>query len=325
MASVLLEVEGLTVTYNVGREGFWGKRQTQLTAVDDISFSIKRGETFGLVGESGSGKTTTGRAILGKVPIAAGRVRFAGRDITDVVGRERRSIRRNMQLISQNPYGSLNPRMKVRELIAEPLVVHRRVKSAKQAAERVAELLELTGMNPDDMHKHPHAFSGGQRQRIVIARALALNPDLIIADEPVSALDVSIQAQVVNLLQDLQRRLNLTYIFIAHDLAVVRHISHRVGIMYAGKLVEVANGESVYRNPVHPYTEALLSSVPIPDPRIERGRAVRVIPGEPPDPIHPPSGCRFHTRCPLAEERCRQAAPPLAVRTPAHKVACWLR
>ncbi len=325
MASVLLEVEGLTVTYNVGREGFWGKRQTQLTAVDDISFSIKRGETFGLVGESGSGKTTTGRAILGKVPIAAGRVRFAGRDITDVEGRERRSIRRNMQLISQNPYGSLNPRMKVRELIAEPLVVHRRVRSAKQATERVAELLELTGMNPDDMHKHPHAFSGGQRQRIVIARALALNPDLIIADEPVSALDVSIQAQVVNLLQDLQRRLNLTYIFIAHDLAVVRHISHRVGIMYAGKLVEVANGESVYRNPVHPYTEALLSSVPIPDPRIERGRAVRVIPGEPPDPIHPPSGCRFHTRCPLAEERCRQAAPPLAVRAPAHKVACWLR
>ncbi len=325
MASVLLEVEGLTVTYNVGREGFWGKRQTQLTAVDDISFSVKRGETFGLVGESGSGKTTTGRAILGKVPIAAGRVRFAGRDITDVEGRERRSIRRNMQLISQNPYGSLNPRMKVRELIAEPLVVHRRVKSAKQAAERVAELLELTGMNPDDMHKHPHAFSGGQRQRIVIARALALNPDLIIADEPVSALDVSIQAQVVNLLQDLQRRLNLTYIFIAHDLAVVRHISHRVGIMYAGKLVEVANGENVYRNPVHPYTEALLSSVPIPDPRIERGRAVRVIPGEPPDPIHPPSGCRFHTRCPLAEEGCRQAAPPLAVRTPAHKVACWLR
>ncbi len=325
MADVLLEVQGLTVKYTVGREGFWGKRQTRLTAVDDISFSIRRGETFGLVGESGSGKTTTGRAILGKVPIAAGRVRFAGRDITDVEGRERRSIRRNMQLISQNPYGSLNPRMKVRELIAEPLVVHRRVRSARQATERVTELLELTGMNPDDMHKHPHAFSGGQRQRIVIARALALNPDLIIADEPVSALDVSIQAQVVNLLQDLQQRLNLTYIFIAHDLAVVRHISHRVGIMYAGKLVEVANGESVYRSPVHPYTEALLSSVPIPDPKIERGRAAKAIPGEPPDPIHPPSGCRFHTRCPLVEARCREAAPPLAVKAPEHEAACWLR
>ena len=325
MANALLEVQGLTVTYNIGREGFWGRRQTRLTAVDGISFSIRRGETFGLVGESGSGKTTTGRAILGKVPIAAGRVRFGGQDITGIRGRERRSIRQNMQLIPQNPYGSLNPRMKVRELIAEPLVVHRRFKSAKRATERVVELLELTGMNPDDMHKHPHAFSGGQRQRIVIARALALNPDLIIADEPVSALDVSIQAQVVNLLQDLQRRLNLTYIFIAHDLAVVRHISHRIGIMYAGKLVEVANGESVYRTPLHPYTEALLSSVPIPDPKIERGRVVKLIAGEPPDPISPPTGCRFHTRCPLVELRCREAPPPLEFKSLGHEAACWLR
>ena len=325
MANALLEVQGLTVTYNIGREGFWGRRQTRLTAVDGISFSIRRGETFGLVGESGSGKTTTGRAILGKVPIAAGRVRFGGQDITGIGGRERRSIRQNMQLIPQNPYGSLNPRMKVRELIAEPLVVHRRFKSARRATERVVELLELTGMNPDDMHKHPHAFSGGQRQRIVIARALALNPDLIIADEPVSALDVSIQAQVVNLLQDLQRRLNLTYIFIAHDLAVVRHISHRIGIMYAGKLVEVANGESVYRTPLHPYTEALLSSVPIPDPKIERGRVVKLIAGEPPDPISPPTGCRFHTRCPLVELRCREAPPPLEFKSLGHEAACWLR
>ena len=325
MASALLEVQGLTVTYNVGRVGFWGQRQTRLTAVDDISFSIERGETFGLVGESGSGKTTTGRAILGKVPITSGRVRFAGRDITGLEGRERRSIRRNMQLIPQNPYGSLNPRMKVRELIAEPLVVHRRFKSARGAAERVVELLELTGMNAADMDKYPHAFSGGQRQRIVIARALALNPDLIIADEPVSALDVSIQAQVVNLLQDLQKRLDLTYIFIAHDLAVVRHISHRVGIMYAGKLVEVATGERIYRNPIHPYTEVLLSSVPIPDPRIERARALKVIPGEVPDPINPPTGCRFHTRCPLAEARCREAEPTLEIKAPDHKAACWLR
>ena len=325
MASPLLEVHGLTVTYDVGRQGFWGQRRTHLKAVDDISFSIQRGETFGLVGESGSGKTTTGRAILGKVPVISGRISFAGRDITGLHGRELRSIRQNMQLIPQNPYGSLNPRMKVRELIAEPLVVHRRVKSAKRATERVVELLELTGMNPDDMHKYPHAFSGGQRQRVAIARALALNPDLIIADEPVSALDVSIQAQVVNLLQDLQKRLNLTYILISHDLAVVRHISHRIGIMYAGKLVEVANGERIYRTPIHPYTEALLSSVPIPDPRIERGRAVTVIPGEPPDPIRPPTGCRFHPRCPLAEARCRDAAPPLEVKTLEHEAACWLR
>jgi len=325
MSEALLEVQGLTVKYDVGREGFWGQHQTRLTAVDDVSFSIARGETFGLVGESGSGKTTTGRAILGKVPIASGRVIFAGRDITEVEGRERRAIRRNMQLIPQNPYGSLNPRMKVREIISEPLVVHRRFKNAKGATERVVELLELTGMNPDDMQKYPHAFSGGQRQRIVIARALALNPDLIIADEPVSALDVSIQAQVVNLLQDLQQRLRLTYIFIAHDLAVVRHISHRIGIMYAGKLVEVAKGESVYRSPIHPYTEALLSSVPIPDPRIERGRAVQVIAGEPPDLIHPPMGCRFHTRCPLAEPRCREAAPPMEAKAPGHEAACWVR
>ncbi|MCQ3804196.1 MAG: ABC transporter ATP-binding protein [bacterium] len=325
MPSALLEVEGLTVTFNVGREGFWGQRRRRLTAVDDISFSIKRGETFGLVGESGSGKTTTGRAILGKVPIASGRVRFAGRDITGMEGKERRSIRQNMQLIPQNPYGSLNPRMKVRDLVAEPLVVHQRFPSARRATERVVELLELTGMNPDDLYKYPHAFSGGQRQRIVIARALALNPDLIIADEPVSALDVSIQAQVVNLLQDLQRRLDLTYIFIAHDLAVVRHISHRIGIMYAGKLVEVANGEDVYRTPIHPYTEALLSSVPIPDPRIERDRAAKVIPGEPPDPMQPPPGCRFHARCPLVQKRCIEEAPPLEVKKPEHQAACWLR
>lgn len=325
MGSPLLEVQGLSVAYDIGREGFWGQRRKRLVAVDDMSFEIRRGETFGLVGESGSGKTTTGRAILGKVPIAAGTVRFMGQDITGVQGRQRRSIRQDMQLIPQNPYGSLNPRMKVRELIAEPLVVHRRAASARRATERVVELLELTGMNPDDMHKYPHAFSGGQRQRIVIARALALNPDLIIADEPVSALDVSIQAQVVNLLQDLQERLNLTYIFIAHDLAVVRHISHRIGIMYAGKLVEVADGESVYRAPVHPYTEALLSSVPIPDPRIERGRAAKVIVGEPPDPMRPPSGCRFHTRCPLAEKRCGEQVPPLVIKSLGHEAACWLR
>ena len=325
MGSPLIEVQGLSVVYDVGRQGFWGQRRTRLKAVDDISFSVERGRTFGLVGESGSGKTTTGRAILGKVPISKGRIKFAGRDITGIEGRELRSMRQNMQLIPQNPYGSLNPRMKVRDLIAEPLVVHGRVKSAKRATERVVELLELTGMNAADLQKYPHGFSGGQRQRIVIARALALNPDLIIADEPVSALDVSIQAQVVNLLQDLQERLDLTYIFIAHDLAVVRHISHRIGIMYAGKLVEVAGREAVYRNPTHPYTEALLSSVPIPDPLIERDRMGEVLPGEPPDPLSTPGGCRFHPRCPLAQAQCTERAPSLDFKSPGHQAACWLR
>ena len=325
MGSPLLRVEGLTVVFDVGREGFWGQRRTRLRAVDGISFSVERGRTFGLVGESGSGKTTTGRAILGKVPITGGRIEFDGRDIAGIDGPRLRAMRQNMQLIPQNPYGALNPRMKVRDLIAEPLVVHRRVRSAGQATERVVELLELTGMGAADLGKYPHAFSGGQRQRIVIARALALNPDLIIADEPVSALDVSIQAQVVNLMQDLQERLDLTYIFIAHDLAVVRHISHRIGIMYAGKLVEIADRRDVYRNPVHPYTEALLSSVPIPDPKVERGRAGEVLSGEPPDPISLPPGCRFHTRCPLAEARCAESEPPLEHRAAGHRAACWLR
>lgn len=325
MSRPLLEVRGLSVEYDVGREGFWGQRHTRLRAVDDISFSVERGQTFGLVGESGSGKTTTGRAILGQVPITRGRIIFDGQEITRMDGRQLRSMRQNMQLIPQNPYGSLNPRMNVRDLIAEPLVVHRRVRNARQATERAVELLELTGMSAADLHKYPHAFSGGQRQRIVIARALALNPHLIIADEPVSALDVSIQAQVVNLLQDLQERLRLTYIFISHDLAVVRHISHRIGIMYAGKLVERADRDRIYQNPIHPYTEALLSSVPIPDPTVERARRGEVLPGEPPDPISPPPGCRFHTRCPLSQARCVEDEPPMENRAPAHQVACWVR
>ena len=325
MGRPLLEVRGLSVVYDVGREGFWGQRRTRLQAVDDISFSVERGQTFGLVGESGSGKTTTGRAILGQVPITKGRITFDGRAITGMDGRELRFMRRNMQLIPQNPYGSLNPRMKVRDLIAEPLVVHRQVRSARQATERAVDLLELTGMSAADLHKYPHAFSGGQRQRIVIARALALNPQLIIADEPVSALDVSIQAQVVNLLQDLQERLRLTYVFISHDLSVVRHISHRIGIMYAGKLVEIADRDRIYQDPIHPYTEALLSSVPIPDPVVERARHGEILYGEPPDPISPPAGCRFHTRCPLAEARCGKIEPPMEDRGPTHRVACWVR
>ncbi len=325
MAEPLLRVDNLRVLYPGDREGFWGRRQNHVHAVDDISFEIRRGETFGLVGESGSGKTTTGRAILRKLPITSGEIRYNGRLINDIGGADLRSLRRNMQAVSQDPFGSLNPRWKVLDIVAEPLVVHKIVRSAKRAESRVVELLELTGLSADDMHKYPHAFSGGQRQRIAIARAIALEPEFIVADEPVSALDVSIQAQVVNLLQDLQERLSLTYLFIAHDLAVVRHISHRIGIMYAGKLVEVADGDAVYESPIHPYTEALLSAVPAPDPVLERQRARVVVSGEIPSPTDPPPGCRFQTRCPIAEDRCRTAEPPLETKVDGHVAACWVR
>jgi peptide/nickel transport system ATP-binding protein len=269
-------------------------------AVDDVSFEIRRGETLGLVGESGSGKTTTGRAILRRVSITAGRIWFKGRDITGLRGEELRRLRRDMQLVFQDPYASLNPRMRVLDIVAEPLLVHGLVRRIEDAEDRVVELLELVGLPVDAVERYPHAFSGGQRQRIGIARALALEPDLIVADEPVSALDVSIRAQVVNLMQDLQERLGLTYLFIAHDLSVVRHISHRIAVMYAGKLVELADRDEIYRDPRHPYTRALLSAVPIPDPRVQRARSSAVLRGEIPNPVQPPTGCRFHTRCPIA-------------------------
>ena len=325
MDEPLLRIENLRVHYGGDREGFWGRQRNKVHAVDDISFEIRRGETFGLVGESGSGKTTTGRAILRRVPITGGEIRYNGQLITTVEGRDLRSLRRNMQAVSQNPYGSLNPRWKVLDIVAEPLVVHKIVRSAKHARDRVVELLELTGLSADDLYKYPHAFSGGQRQRIAIARAIALEPEFIVADEPVSALDVSIQAQVVNLLQDLQERLNLTYLFIAHDLAVVRHISHRIGIMYAGKLVEIAEGDAVYESPIHPYTEALLSAVPNPNPAMERQRVRMVLSGELPSPTNPPPGCRFQTRCPIAQDKCRIAEPPLETKVDEHLAACWFR
>jgi oligopeptide/dipeptide ABC transporter ATP-binding protein len=322
---VVLRVEGLSVHFPVGRTGFWGRQHRVVHAVDDVSFEIRRGQTLGLVGESGSGKTTTGRAILRRAPICAGRVEFLGQDITKVEGEELRRLRRHMQLVFQDPYASLNPRQTVLEIISEPLVVHGLAKKPADVEDRVVELLELVGMRSDTVRRRPTSFSGGQRQRIGIARALAMEPELIVADEPVSALDVSIRAQVVNLLQELQERLGLTYLFIAHDLSVVRHISHQIAIMYAGKLIEVADRDTVYDRPTHPYTEALLSAVPIPDPPLQRERRRIVLHGEVPNPIDPPAGCRFHSRCPIAEERCGIEAPPFSDRGDGHRVACLVR
>jgi len=321
----LVRVEGLTVHFDVGRAGFWGQNRLVVHAVDNVSFEIHRGETLGLVGESGSGKSTTGRAILRRVPAVAGRIFFQGRDITRVDGEDLRPLRRHMQLVFQDPYASLNPRMRIVDIVAEPLIVHGIVESPRAAVDKVAELLSLVGLPPDAGGRYPHAFSGGQRQRIGIARALALNPEFIVADEPVSALDVSIRAQVVNLMQDLQKEFGLTYLFIAHDLAVVRHISHRIAIMYAGKIVEIAERHAIYETPVHPYTEALLSAVPVPDPKTQRARKRIAYAGEAPNPMDPPPGCRFQTRCPYVSERCRHDDPPLVERDPAHRAACWNR
>ena len=321
----LVEVEGLSIHFPVGRSGFWGQHRRFVHAVDDVSLTIGKGETLGLVGESGSGKTTTGRAILRRVDPTRGTIRFRGRDITETSGEALRHLRRHMQLVFQDPYASLNPRMTVAELVAEPLLVHGIVNSSADARDRVIDLLERCGLPWDSADRYAHAFSGGQRQRIGIARALALEPDFIVADEPVSALDVSVRAQVVNLLQDLQDERGLTYLFIAHDLSVVRHISHRIAIMYAGQIVELANSDEIYDRPLHPYTEALLSSVPIPDPPVQRARRRIVLQGEIPDPVAPPPGCRFASRCPLVEDRCHEEPPPLVARTETHSVACWVR
>ena len=317
----LLEVRNLTKHYPV-RKGVFSQVSGQVHAVDDVSFSIAEGETLGLVGESGCGKSTTGKAILKLIEPTAGSIVWRGRRIDRLSAGEMRPYRRELQAVFQDPYSSLNPRMRARDIVAEP-IRNFEATAAGEARERVASLFEKVGLRPDQMVKYPYEFSGGQRQRLGIARALAPRPRLIVCDEPVSALDVSVQAQVINLLMDLQNELKLSYLFVAHDLAVVEHISHRVAVMYLGKIVELTDKQSLFANPQHPYTEALLSAVPVPDPQAQRKRII--LAGDVPSPVEPPSGCRFHTRCPYAFERCRVEEPPMKEVRPGHVVACHLR
>lgn len=320
MKQVLLEVRNLKKYFPI-TGGLFGREVGQVKAVDDVSFVVHEGETLGLVGESGCGKSTTGRTILRLLEPTDGQILFAGQDITQLNREQLRRLRKDMQLVFQDPFASLNPRHTVERILEEPLIVHG-LGSAGERRERVRELLEVVGLHPAHARRYPHQFSGGQRQRIGIARALAVQPKLIVADEPVSALDVSIQSQVLNLLQDLQQKYGLTYIFIAHDLSVVKHISDRVGVMYLGRLVELADKERLYDYPKHPYTQALLSAVPIPDPEVKRERII--LQGDVPNPANAPQGCAFHTRCSAAMEICQAVRPPFADLGDGHFVACHL-
>ena len=320
---VLVEVKDMKMHFPVTSGIIFQRKVADVKAVDGISFTIKRGETLGLVGESGCGKTTAGRCILQLYTPTAGDVIYDGQRINDLDSRSMRAMRRQMQIIFQDPYGSLNPRMTCGDIVGEPLVVHKLTSGKGEYRDRVTELLQTVGLNPYMADRYPHEFSGGQRQRIGIARALAVNPSFIVCDEPVSALDVSIQAQVINLLEDLQEQFGLTYLFIAHDLSVVRHISDRVAVMYLGHIVEIADRIELYENPQHPYTRALLSAIPIPDPIIEAQRERIILTGDVPSPMNPPPGCVFHTRCPIMVDSCMDETPALREVSPNHWVSCF--
>ncbi len=318
----LLEVGGVKMYFPVMSGVILQRQVGEVKAVDDVSFTVRRGETLGLVGESGSGKTTIGRVILQVYRPTSGHITFDGVDLATLTGGAMRAMRRRIQVVFQDPYSSLNPRIKTGDIVGEPLKVHKLVETKEEYLARVADLFRTVGLNPNMADRYPHEFSGGQRQRIGVARALAVQPDFIVADEPVSALDVSIQAQLINLLEDLQNQFGLTYLFIAHDLSVVRHISDRVAVMYLGKIMEIADRVSIFQEPLHPYSKALMSAVPIPNPRAERSRERIILEGSIPSPLNPPTGCVFHTRCPVAIDECRTTVPPLEEKSPGHSVAC---
>jgi oligopeptide transport system ATP-binding protein len=324
MAEPLLRVDDLKVHFPVPGKGLLRKHSAVVHAVDGVSLTLARGETLGLVGESGCGKSTTGLAVMRMLTPTAGRIEFEGIDITAYDKKRMRPLRQRMQMVYQDPYGSLNPRMKVRDIIGEPLIVHNRANDRAVYQDKIASLMRTVGLLPEMADRYPHEFSGGQRQRIGIARALALEPSLIVCDEPVSALDVSIQAQVVNVFVELQQRLNLSYLFIAHDLAVVRHVSDRIAVMYLGRIVEIASRDALYKSPQHPYTQALLAAVPVADPVIEAARRRTVLTGEVPSATNPPPGCRFHTRCPYAFARCSVEDPVLKDLGGGQAAACHL-